>query len=385
MKVRCVALLAAGLMAVSVPPGCSTKPKSCEERMLEASTTPGLPDGFAVLEGLGKVDYEKDWPKYIMNTRDGSIMVLVSPRSYMMGSLQETDETPPHKVTIGRFYMDMYEVNNAQFARYAKTFNKAHDKMCKELRHSCCPPKENEKRCPAFDSPCLADELLSTLTPSTWATRNWSVQNDEFMKSLPCCLPQYVQPDLMHFKQYWSPAVNDSHPARAVSFFEAWYYCRWVGKDLPTEAEWELAANGGDNRLYPWGDLEPDGQHLLCNYGGDRPGEDGYVHTAPVSAFAKGRSPFGCYNMSGNVWEWCKDKYDATIYSVADFAVGRGRQSELARDMTDPKGPAFGDQRVIRGGAFTSGISTCRTTVREPCRPNNHGMNVGFRGVLRIR
>jgi len=325
-----------------------------------------LPKGFAVMKGLAETDFDEyHWPKYIVSTKDGSIMTLVSvPRQVTIGSPKEVNESPPHRVTIERFYIDLYEVNNAQFDRFAKALG--------------CPLTKK-------DSPCLMHDLLSSETSRCWCKRNWKPMFAGCLKSHPCKTDTYVQLDREYFKEYWTPGVNDSHPARAVSFWEAWYYCRWVGKDLPTEAEWELAAKGTSDRLYPWGNIEPDSQNVFCNYGGSKPEEDGYEYTAPVSAFAKGRSPFGAYNMSGNVWEWCKDNYDATIYSVADFARGKDKKSELDRQMTNPKGPAFGDARVIRGGAFTSNIYNCRTTARQASRPNFHGMNIGFRGVLRIR
>ena len=216
--------------------------------------------------------------------------------------------------------------------------------------------------------------------------RNWGPACDPCVKASPVQIPEAVQLDITYFKEYWKPGVNDSHPARAVSYWEAWYYCRWAGKDLPTEGEWELAAKGSKGRMYPWGNIEPDSQHLLCNYDGSRPTEDGFHYTAPVSAFAAGRSPIGCYNMAGNVWEWCKDNYSATAYSATNFAERTPvYASEANRAFGDPVGPLFGDERVIRGGSYTSAIADCRTTNREGCRPNFHGMNIGFRGVLRVR
>jgi formylglycine-generating enzyme required for sulfatase activity len=191
--------------------------------------------------------------------------------------------------------------------------------------------------------------------------------------------------DVNYFKEYYTPSVNDSHPARAVSFWEAWYYCRWVGKDLPTEAEWELAAKGKSDRMYPWGNIEPDSQHILCNYHGEKPLEDGATFVAPVAAYASGRSQYGCFNMAGNVWEWCKDHYDATQYSVTSFAKGQAKEAEMDREFTDAKGAWVGESRTVRGGGFTSNISDCRTTVRKALPENYHGMNVGFRGVLRVR
>ena len=357
MKVKFVLSLLIGVLIIVA--GCAKCPTA--EKKVELAPGVKLPHGFAVMKGLSDADYnEQGWPKYIVCLRDGSIMTLVDAQEYVMGSFGgPVNETPQHPVKVGMYYIDLYEVDNVQFDHFA--------------RESAFVWK---------DHPYLADELLSSETPRCWLKRNWKPSHAECLESHPSHTGSYVQMDIDYFKEYWKPGVNDTHPARAVSYWEAWYYCRWVGKDLPTEAEWELAAKGPDDRLYPWGNIEPDSQHLLCNYGGPRPSEDGYEYTAPVSAFAAGRSPYGCYNMAGNVWEWCKDNYDASIYSSTDF---NPTDSEIAREMTNPKGASLGQARVLRGGAFTSDISNCRTTTRTKALPNTHSLNVGFRGVLRIR
>lgn len=326
-----------------------------------------LPKHFAVMKGLGDADFDNQgWPLYIVDCKDGSVMTLIPETCFVMGiNGREPNERPSHRVAVGRYYIDLYEVNNAQFNRFAKHAGRI---------------------CFKKDDPVLANELLSTETPECWLKRNWEPACNHCLRADAARLPGAVQLDVNYFKEYWTPNVNDNHPARAVSFYEAWYYCRWVGKDLPTEAEWELAAKGQDCRMYPWGNTEPDSQRLLCNYAGEKPTEDTFHYTAPVSAFAAGRSPFGCYNMAGNVWEWCKDQYDATEYSVASFSPRPGRQrAEAIREYNEPKGTAYGDLRVIRGGSYTSDIADCRTTARQAAPANFHGMNIGFRGVLRIR
>lgn len=326
-----------------------------EPAIPEAEPTFELPCGFVPMEGLTQDDYIDGWPRYIVCKKDGSVMALVTGRTFAIGSPQEPNEMPVHQAKVDTFYIDVAEVDNAKFNRFV-------DKL--------------KGGSVLKDHPQLANKELSTATPHCWVSRNWEPSFASSVKSSPSNLPSYVQIEPEFFKDYWTPGVNDSHPARGVNFWEAWYYCRWVGKDLPTEAEWELAAKGGEDRLYPWGDIEPDSQHLYCNYGSEHPAEDGYRYAAPVTAFEAGRSAYGCYSMAGNVWEWCKDFYDATHYSAGE---GTGKT------INNPAGPPLGDKRVIRGGAYTSTIYECRTTARKATRQNYHGMNIGFRGVLRIR
>lgn len=367
MKQLSLVLVAVVAVAVVLAGGCARSPWA--EHPSKVPDLVDLPAGFAPLKGLTEADYIDGLPRYIVCTKDGSIMALVSTDKYSMGSPGQPNESPAHTVKVESFYIDICEVNNAQFARFAKAI--------KCIFH-------------AKDHPYLADTLLSSETSRCWSCRNWQASFAESIKSHPAQLATHVQIEPDHFKDHWTAGVNDSHPARAVNFWEAWYYCRWVGKDLPTEAEWELAAKGATKRIFPWGNIEPDSQHVLCNYSGERPSEDGYEYTAPVTAFEAGRSTYGCYNMAGNVWEWCKDRYDATIYSAERTAAARGqsgkaKKAERTRQRTNPQGPILGEKRVIRGGAFTSDIYNCRTTGREASKPNVHAPNIGFRGILRIR
>ena len=187
---------------------------------------------------------------------------------------------------------------------------------------------------------------------------------------------EYEQFDRAH-KSKRSPGAGDRHPVVYVSYLDAVKFCQWLSTRerrryrLPTEAEWEYAAKGTDNRKYPWGNY--DGRGDLANFAdkntvfawSDRDIDDGYPESSPVGSFPLGASPFGIEDMAGNVWEWCLDYFE--LYRPGP--------------KTNPRGPTSGTKRVHRGGSWKSRFNSLRTTVRSSNVPSFSCNDLGFRIV----
>jgi serine/threonine-protein kinase len=225
------------------------------------------------------------------------------------------DEDPVHTVYLDAYWIDRYEVTNAQFAVF-----------------------------------------LNEMGNQSEGGTTWLEADSDYVK---------IHKSGVVWTAVWTADSGyEDHPAVEVSWYGAAAYAAWVGGRLPTEAEWEKAARGGqDGMLYPWGNEAP-----TCTLGAENGAQffDCDGRTVEVGSFAS--NGYGLHDMAGNVWEWVADWYDENYYSISPDG--------------NPPGPSSGNYRVVRGGSFDFNHFSARCACRLYYAPDLGDFNFGFRVVV---
>jgi len=224
-------------------------------------------------------------------------MVLVEAGEFIMGSSEMIDTQPPRKIYLDAFYIDKYEVTNEEYVKFLNTIGRHEGYI----------------------------NLLSEFSKIEKVNGVYKVKEG-----------------------------YERYPVVEVSWIGANMYAKWRGKRLPTEAEWEKAAKGIDERKYPWGNIF---DHNKCNV--EMRG------VKPVGSYLAGRSPYGCYDMAGNVWEWVADWYSSDYYKNSP--------------LINPQGPNIGNYRVWRGGSWLGNQFSASCSARSYLSPEKTQHTGGFR------
>jgi formylglycine-generating enzyme required for sulfatase activity len=269
---------------------------------------------------------------------------------HMGGDNDQADENefPKHHVEISSFFLDETEVTNSQFMEFVqatgyKTVAERPvnwEEMKKQLPEGTLKP---------HDSILQPGALVFTSTKGEVPLNN------------PSLWWRWTKGANWRHPQGPSSSIDNilDHPVVQIAWEDADAYCKWRGKRLPTEAEWEWAARGGkEDNIYPWGNETIENSFQKANfYQGLFPvinqKLDGYERTAPVKTYPK--NGYNLYDMAGNVWEWCHDWYSVEYYSTSKASEKNNRGPLQSYNPSMP----FQKERVIRGGSFLCSESYC--------------------------
>ena len=291
------------------------------------------------------------------------------------------DERPAHRVAVDGFWMDITEVTNAQFCEFIDATGYV----------------TTAERKPDWE------HLKTQLPPGTPRP-----PDDVLVAGSLVFSPPDQPVSLRDYSRWWTwmPGASWRHPKGPnssiegkgddpvvhVSWDDAVAYCKWAGKRLPTEAQWERAARyAHDGRRFTWGDeLAPGGRHMTNIWHGAFPhhntADDGFALVAPVKSFPP--NALGLFDMAGNVWEWTRDQFRPDTYTerVKTLEPNGCCVNPIGPEITaDPRNPYASDSRVQKGGSFLCHPSYCesyRPSAKMASPPDTGMSHLGFRCVF---
>ena len=285
---------------------------------------------------------------------DKKDMVLIPAGEFLMGSSEGKeayDEYPQHKVYLDSYYIDKYEVTIEKFREFCEATGYVTDAERKGMGE-VWNPINNFSHWTMYYF-----KGVNWRCPDAWRHGH---QHPKAWKDDIVDINDIV--DIMDLYTIHLSCSDDlNYPVTQVSWNDAQVYAKWAGKRLPTEAEWEKAARGIDGRRWPWGNvfnLDIEGVTVHANIASDS--------LVPVGSFPTGVSPYGVYNMAGNVQEWVADWYAPDYYSYSP--------------NNNPKGPEDGTSRVLRGGSWRHQKGYHVYSARREYQTPDYSSNfIGFR------
>jgi sulfatase modifying factor 1 len=295
--------------------------------------------------------------------------------TYLMGSDQHyPEEAPAHQVTVDGFWMDKYQVTNAKFARFVK-------KTGYVTVAERAPDPEDFPGAPPEN--LVPGSLVFQPTSGPVDLKRVNL----WWRWTPGAYWRKPEGPKSHVKS------RGLHPVVHIAYEDAQAYADWIGKDLPTEAEWERAARGGmDAKEYVWGDEHfPKGRAFANTWQGEFPWQnlvtDGFEGTAPVGSFPANR--FGLNDMAGNVWEWTKDWWTEVHPADPDkpCCIPTNPRGGTRENSFDPAAPEWQvPRKVVKGGSYLCAPNYClryRPAARRPQMTDTGTTHIGFRCIFR--
>ena len=305
-------------------------------------------------------------------------MVLIPGGQFVMGTddmNSYSHERPAHAVQVKAFWMDVTEVTNAEYEEFVKATGYV----------------TIAERNPTWE------ELSTQVPPGTPKPPDSVLVPGSLVfhaPSQPVMLNDYTQwwewREGVNWRHPEGPASTlegrAEHPVVHIAYEDALAYAKWKGKRLPTEAEWEFAAKGGEQSAeFDWEkEIKSQGQFVANTFQGSFPSrnlkEDGFEASAPVKSYPP--NPYGLYDMIGNVWEWTSDWYDASYFQTLAKNVVSVNPTGPAKS-NDPQEP-YASKRVTKGGSFLCATNYCvnyRPTARQGTAIDSGQSHIGFRCV----